>query len=208
MIVDPKIGRTLASSTAWLPLLYDTVIVSLTLYRTASSVYARSATNLFRVLFQEGLLYYSIICTITLVLTIMITSTGESIRNVASQLHLCLTVAMMSRITLHLKRFANSPHNLIYHDAAPQIPPHHQYSLSSVSQPVAFAPAPTMTVLSSIYAPPPKMQPLAPVSFPRNGAREVSASSSSLENGSYFALETFSAVKTPVVPADELRPRT
>ena len=58
-----------------------------------------------RVLFQEGLLYYwcvdthglyvvqlsilklpySVICTITLVLTIMINSTCESIRNITSQ---------------------------------------------------------------------------------------------------------------------------
>ena len=48
----------MASSTAWLPLLYDTVIVSLTLYRTASSVYTEPTSFMRRVLFQEGLLYY------------------------------------------------------------------------------------------------------------------------------------------------------
>ena len=48
----------LASSTAWLPLLYDTVIISLTIYRTASSVNAKPASFVRRVLFQEGLLYY------------------------------------------------------------------------------------------------------------------------------------------------------
>ncbi|KAF8465000.1 hypothetical protein DFH94DRAFT_784272 [Russula ochroleuca] len=107
MIVDPKIGRALASSTAWLPLLYDTVIVSLTLYRTASSVYSKTASNLLRVLLREGLLYYrcvvdahitlpfystqrpqiscSVICTITLILTIMIDSATQSIRNITSQ---------------------------------------------------------------------------------------------------------------------------
>ncbi|KAH9987097.1 hypothetical protein BJV77DRAFT_802734 [Russula vinacea] len=123
MIVDTRIGRPLASSTAWLPLLYDTVIVSLTVYRTASSVYYKTASNLLRVMLREGLLYYSVICTITLILTIMINSATQSIRNITSQyarfhlyppvhgsstivrslcllrLHLCLTVAMMSRIT-------------------------------------------------------------------------------------------------------------
>jgi len=84
MIVDPKVGRVLASSTAWLPLLYGTVVVSLTVYRTARSVYTRSTSNLFRILLREGLLYYSVICTITLVLTIATNSTGESIRGVAS----------------------------------------------------------------------------------------------------------------------------
>jgi len=196
MIVDPKVGRVLASSTAWLPLLYDTVVISLTVYRTASSVYTRSTSNLFSVLFREGLLYYSVICTITLVLTIMINSTGQSIRNVASQLHLCLTVAMMSRITLHLRRFANSPDKLFYHDAAPQFPLPHQYSLTCVSQPVAFAPPPTVSVLSSIYAPPPKLQPLPHVPVTRS-ARAAAAAEPSLENGTYFAMESFSTATTP-----------
>ncbi len=80
-------GRPLASSTAWLPLLYDTVVMFLTLYRTAGSVYSRTRTpsDMFRVLFREGLVYYCFICTLTLVLTIMITSSDQSIRNVVSQ---------------------------------------------------------------------------------------------------------------------------
>jgi hypothetical protein len=208
MIVDQRIGRILASSTAWLPLLYDTVVVSFTLYRTANSVYSKSASNLFRVLLREGLLYYSVICTITLVLTIMITSTGQSIRNIASQLHLCLTVAMMSRITLHLRRFANNPNKISYHEAAPQLHPH-QHFLSSITQAdMSFAPPPpTLTVLSSIYTPElapepkarPNMRPLPPVPVPRNDAR-AAAAASSLENGTYLAMETFSTVMAPVVP--------
>jgi hypothetical protein len=87
-IIDPKVGRTLASSTAWLPLVFDSIVMFLTMYRTARSVYSRTTSDLFRVLFREGLLYYCCICTITLVLTIMITSTAPSIRNVVSQLHL------------------------------------------------------------------------------------------------------------------------
>jgi hypothetical protein len=196
MIVDPKIGRALASSTAWLPLLYDTVIVSLTLYRTASSVYSKTASNLLRVLLREGLLYYSVICTITLILTIMIDSATQSIRNITSQLHLCLTVAMMSRITLDLRRYANSPNNIniVYHDADPPLRRHrrhHQYYLSSVTEPgMSFAPPPALSTLSSIYTPQPKVRPLPPVPVPRNKARAADAAS--LENGSYLAMETFS----------------
>jgi hypothetical protein len=97
-------GGVLASSTAWLPLLFDTTVMFLTMYRTGSSVYSKNASEIFRVLFREGLLYYrcvdvhpplpstqclqiprSCICTLTLVLTIMINTTGPGIRNVVSQ---------------------------------------------------------------------------------------------------------------------------
>jgi hypothetical protein len=57
-IIDPKVGRTLASSTAWLPLVFDSIVMFLTMYRTARSVYSRTTSDLFRVLFREGLLYY------------------------------------------------------------------------------------------------------------------------------------------------------
>jgi hypothetical protein len=48
----------IAASTAWLPLLYDTVVVGLTLYRTARALYTKSAGQILRVMLQEGLLYY------------------------------------------------------------------------------------------------------------------------------------------------------
>jgi len=186
MIVDQKVGRMLASSTAWLPLLYDTVIVSLTLYRTASSVNAEPVGFVRRVLFQEGLLYYCVICTITLVLTIMIDSTGESIRNVASQLHLCLTVAIMSRITLHLKRYANSS-NIIYVDAAFQPRAHlHPNQHFSFSRDVTFAPP---SAPSSIHTMQPELCHFPSLSAPRSDAR--ASGSSSLENGSYMEMKTF-----------------
>ncbi|KAH9024816.1 hypothetical protein EDB85DRAFT_2150229 [Lactarius pseudohatsudake] len=109
MIVDPDVPAWIASSTAWLPLLYDTVVVSLTLYRTGGALYSasKSTGEIFRVMLREGLLYYSAICTVTLAFTIMIVSADPSVRNITAQLELCLTVAMMSRITLHLKRFGH-----------------------------------------------------------------------------------------------------
>ncbi|KAH9029015.1 hypothetical protein EDB84DRAFT_252647 [Lactarius hengduanensis] len=109
MIVDPHVPAWIASSTAWIPLLYDTVVVSLTLYRTGGALYSasKSTGEIFRVMLREGLLYYSAICTVTLAFTIMIVSADPSVRNITAQLELCLTVAMMSRITLHLKRFGH-----------------------------------------------------------------------------------------------------
>ncbi|KAI0265570.1 hypothetical protein BC834DRAFT_969961 [Gloeopeniophorella convolvens] len=83
IIFDSKIGGAITSSSAWLPLLYDTVFLSLTLIRTVKPVLGRIAGEILAVLLREGLLYY--------------------------RLELCLTVAMMSRITLHLKRFAAEP---------------------------------------------------------------------------------------------------
>ncbi|KAH8994137.1 hypothetical protein EDB86DRAFT_1286090 [Lactarius hatsudake] len=109
MIIDPDVPAWIASSTAWLPLLYDTVVVSLTLYQTRGALYSasKSTGEIFRVMLREGLLYYSAICTVTLAFTIMIISADPSVRNITAQLELCLTVAMMSRITLHLKRFGH-----------------------------------------------------------------------------------------------------
>lgn len=48
----------IAASTAWIPLLYDTVAIGLTLYRTARALYTKSAGQILRVMLQEGLLYY------------------------------------------------------------------------------------------------------------------------------------------------------
>lgn len=106
-IIDPRVGP-IASSTAWLPLLYGTVVVGLTLYRTVRALYTQSAGQILRVMLQEGLLYYSVICAVTLTLTIAAVSANQSVRGTTAQLELCLTVTMMSRITLRPGRFANS----------------------------------------------------------------------------------------------------
>ncbi|KAI0265576.1 hypothetical protein BC834DRAFT_969965 [Gloeopeniophorella convolvens] len=117
-----------ASASAWLPLLYDTVVVALTLARTVGSIWSHTAGQIVRVLLREGLLYYSAICTITLLLTIMILAADQSVRNVAAQVELCLTVTMMSRITLHLKRFAFRADGTL--DSAPAPPPTPAYAFA------------------------------------------------------------------------------
>jgi len=213
-IIDPKIGRTLASSTAWLPLVFGTTVMFLTMYRTAMSAYSRTTSGVFRVLFREGLLYYSFICTITLVLTLAVNTADESIRDVASQLHLCLTVALMSRITLRPRRYASSPNSvIIYHDNTAH--QHHirpSQFLSTVSQPgMTFAspsapaspPPPTPQTHSFIYPP---QQPKVRLPTPRNDTRAMATlSSSSLESGSYLGMDTFSTETGRGVPAEEIR---
>jgi hypothetical protein len=114
--------------------------------------------------------------------------------------HCSLTVTLMSRITLDLLSFANTPNNAIIYDydntaRQPHIlPPHpHQTFLPTVSQTVmSFAPP------SPTASPPPPPPPQTPPSIcppqhkvrrlpptPRNDARATAASSlSSLESGS------------------------
>ncbi|OJA21022.1 hypothetical protein AZE42_02339 [Rhizopogon vesiculosus] len=99
---------SLASASAWLPLIYDTYIFGLTLYRTFPSIRNKEAGKIVRTLFADGLLYYSVICTVNLVLTIMIIRAPVGLRNIVAQLELLLTVAMMSRITLNLRKQASN----------------------------------------------------------------------------------------------------
>ncbi|KAL0565691.1 hypothetical protein V5O48_016331 [Marasmius crinis-equi] len=108
MIFDAKnnLESILASSTAWLPLVYDTVAFGLTFYRTYPSVRGQSRSKIARRLLEDGLLYYSVIFSVTLVLTLMIIFAPDGLKNVAAQLELLITVTMMSRITLNLKKFS------------------------------------------------------------------------------------------------------
>ncbi|TFK39075.1 hypothetical protein BDQ12DRAFT_722916 [Crucibulum laeve] len=103
MIFDPSISA-IASSSAWLPLLYDTVVFSLTLYRTYPYIRRKSASYVMKRLLEDGLIYYSAIFTVTAVLTLMIIFAPPGLKNITAQLELLLTVAMMSRITLNLKK--------------------------------------------------------------------------------------------------------
>lgn len=105
MIFEPSLSK-IASSSAWIPLLYDTFVVMLTLARTVPSIRHRTSSHIVRVLLEDGLLYYSVIFSINLVLTLMIIFAPPGLKNITAQLELLLTVAMMSRITLNLKKQA------------------------------------------------------------------------------------------------------
>jgi len=100
----------LASSSAWIPLLYDTIVFGLTLRKTIPLLRRAQASQIIRRLFEDGILYYSVIFSVTLVLTIMIITAPEGTKNIAAQLEQLITVAMMSRITLNLRKVANQHH--------------------------------------------------------------------------------------------------
>ncbi|KAG2356421.1 hypothetical protein BDR07DRAFT_1613088 [Suillus spraguei] len=97
---------SIASASAWLPLLYDTYVFGLTLNRTLPAIRNKEAGRVIRALFADGLLYYSVICTVNLILAIMIIRAPVGIQNITAQLELLLTVTMMSRITLNIKKQA------------------------------------------------------------------------------------------------------
>jgi len=105
MIFPPSLS-TIASSSAWLPLLYDSAILALTLKKTLPLVGKSNGTFMMQRLLEDGLIYYTAIFSVTLVLTIMIISAPPGLKNIAAQLELLITVTMMSRITLNLKKCA------------------------------------------------------------------------------------------------------
>ncbi|KAJ4496934.1 hypothetical protein C8R41DRAFT_824039 [Lentinula lateritia] len=93
------------SSSAWLPLLYDTVVLVLTLGATIPSVRdARGSATVYvmRRLLHDGLIYFGVIFAVNLVLSLMIAVADSGLKNITAQLELLVTVTMMSRITLNL----------------------------------------------------------------------------------------------------------
>lgn len=94
----------LASAWAWVPLCYDTVVFALTLYRTLPSIKNKEAGHIVHTLFTDGVLFYSVMCAINLIFTIMVVRAPQGLKNITGQLELILTVAMMSRITLSLRK--------------------------------------------------------------------------------------------------------
>ncbi|KAI0686984.1 hypothetical protein C8Q76DRAFT_772249 [Earliella scabrosa] len=114
MIFDiTDVPSVVVASSAWLPLLYDTIVLALTVKRSFSTARHPSIGRTMRILLKEGIWYYSVIFCITLILTVMIVSAPDGLKNVTAH----MTVAMMSRITLHLKKEAHRPSdNLGAHD--------------------------------------------------------------------------------------------
>ncbi|KAI0091547.1 hypothetical protein BDY19DRAFT_991241 [Irpex rosettiformis] len=107
MIFDESVGWA-ASAFAWLPLAYDTIVFGLTMYSTLVPTRKKTAGKLSRVMLTDGILYYSVILTVNLVLTIMLVAAPPGLQNICSQLAYLLTVTMMSRITLSLRKRAST----------------------------------------------------------------------------------------------------
>ncbi|KAJ3729349.1 hypothetical protein C8R42DRAFT_742020 [Lentinula raphanica] len=114
MIFDPAVNSW-ASASAWIPLAYDTIVFALTMYRTVPDLRHRDASFIIKRIFEDGLIYYrqvpsnlsyahlltktSVIFSVNAILTIMILAAPAGIKNIAAQ-----SVAMMSRITINLKK--------------------------------------------------------------------------------------------------------
>ncbi|KAG1822655.1 uncharacterized protein BJ212DRAFT_1296654 [Suillus subaureus] len=101
---ESKLRGGLAAAWAWVPLCYDTVVFALTLNRTLPSMHNKEAGHIIHTLFINGVLFYSVMCAINLIFTIMVVRAPQGLKNITGQLELILTVAMMSRITLSLKK--------------------------------------------------------------------------------------------------------
>ncbi|KIM36586.1 hypothetical protein M413DRAFT_31622 [Hebeloma cylindrosporum] len=166
MVFDPSIS-VLASSSAWIPLLYDTIIFALTLYRTIPPIRREEASYIVKRLLEDGLLYYSVIFSVTCVLTFMIVAAPPGTKNIAAQMEQLITVAMMSRITLNLKKAGDRLHNdalvspkSILFDRNKR---HHRRGSSAGGHPslilslhpIASIPSPPCSPISPPAAPPP-----------------------------------------------------
>ncbi|KAJ7321021.1 hypothetical protein DFH08DRAFT_1085990 [Mycena albidolilacea] len=102
MIFPPALSA-IASSSAWLPLLYDSCVLILTLVKTIPATVKgrrvpnrnrRDGSNIMKRLFQDGLIYYSAIFAVNAVLTIMIISAPPGLKNIAAQLELLVTASL------------------------------------------------------------------------------------------------------------------
>jgi len=110
MIFSDSVGPWAAAS-AWMPLLYDTVVLVLTLYKTLRvgkrvSGDVSGGSSIASLLVRDGLMYYSLIFIANLVLIIMIITAPDGLKNIFAQFELLITVTMMSRITLSLRKNA------------------------------------------------------------------------------------------------------
>ncbi|KAJ7321071.1 hypothetical protein DFH08DRAFT_970357 [Mycena albidolilacea] len=102
MIFPPELSA-IASSSAWLPLLYDSGVLILTLIKTIPATVKgrrvpnrnrRDGSNIMKRLFQDGLIYYSAIFAVNAVLTIMIISAPPGLKNITAQLELLVTASI------------------------------------------------------------------------------------------------------------------
>ncbi|KAJ7605519.1 hypothetical protein DFH06DRAFT_257524 [Mycena polygramma] len=105
-MIFPDSLSPIASSSAWLPLLYDSVVVVLTLMKALPLPRINSGTHVMKRMLEDGLMYYAAIFSVNVVLTIMIIAAPLGLKNIAAQFELIITVTMMSRITLNLKKCA------------------------------------------------------------------------------------------------------
>ncbi|KAG1821981.1 uncharacterized protein BJ212DRAFT_1457401 [Suillus subaureus] len=96
--------RILSAARAWMPLTYDSALFAMILWRTLPTVWSKGAGRILPKLLIDGTLYYTVICSANLVLTVMILRAPPGQKGIAAQLVYLLTVVMTSRATLRLKK--------------------------------------------------------------------------------------------------------
>jgi len=106
-----------ASATAWAPLCFDTAVVILVILRMNNIVRVKinNQSKVVTLLVRDGAMYFGVILAVNLVLAIMIVSSRNGIKNICAQLQLLLTVTMMSRITLNLRKNMDKPESHVHH---------------------------------------------------------------------------------------------
>ncbi|KAJ7695809.1 hypothetical protein B0H17DRAFT_1131402, partial [Mycena rosella] len=123
MVFDPAISGA-ASASAWYPLMYDSIVFGLTVNRTLPAIRKKQAGFIIKKLLEDGLLYYSVIFSITFVLTFMIVGKWidrekdgatdhrelHVLDSFSAEMLISHQVAMMSRITLSLKKAGHRGH--------------------------------------------------------------------------------------------------
>ncbi|KAF8190589.1 hypothetical protein K438DRAFT_1831310 [Mycena galopus ATCC 62051] len=107
MIFPPSLS-TIASSSAWMPLLYDSCILILTLIKTVPATVKgqrappnrnrHDGSNIMKWLFQDGLIYYSWVVSLVISIGLNALLSGPYSR---------IPVTMMSRITLNMKKLGS-----------------------------------------------------------------------------------------------------
>ncbi|KAH7104378.1 hypothetical protein BKA62DRAFT_505116 [Auriculariales sp. MPI-PUGE-AT-0066] len=108
MLFGDEVG-VWAPASAYFPIIYDTVIFGLTLFKTVSVL--RNRRNkpaqgdwIMRALLKDGALFYFVMLLSNIPLVIMIATAEPGIRNIAAQWEFLITVTLMCRITLSLRR--------------------------------------------------------------------------------------------------------
>ncbi|KAG2743937.1 hypothetical protein P692DRAFT_20809822 [Suillus brevipes Sb2] len=76
----------LATAWAWVPLCYDTVVFALTLNRTLPLIQNQEAGHIVHTLFTDGVLFYSVMCAINLIFTIMVVRAPQGLKYITGQL--------------------------------------------------------------------------------------------------------------------------
>ena len=80
-------SNRIAPASAWIPLLYDTTVITLVIARTLPTTRKRRVA--FRAIgtemLREGIAYYSVVFAVTFALTLMIAFADPGIKNICAQ---------------------------------------------------------------------------------------------------------------------------